>query len=338
MNERFTIQAKAVRKIVNAAAGKGVAERRLLAASGLNSNLLSDPDCRIPFAQIVSLYETGAQLTGDSFFGLHVGETVNPSAFDVVGFSALNSATLGEAFDRVQRYHSIWTDGADFTIHATQPVSSIVYTYCDASITEHRQDSEMTLATVVSLCRRVAVPDWTPLAVEFQHQAPTDSSELLRVFRCEIRFSQPANRLLFDSTTLALPIDKADPALIAVLDRHAHELLSRFPPHHSLLDQVRSIIARELNGGDASLERIAQQLGLSPRTLQRKLQELDTTHNELLDQARHELAVTYLREQEMAICEVAYLLGFSEPSSFHRAFKRWTGKTPKEFRSSVNQE
>jgi AraC-like DNA-binding protein len=119
-----------------------------------------------------------------------------------------------------------------------------------------------------------------------------------------------------------------------LLDRHAEELLEKFPPRDSLTDQVRSIIANEFRGGDPSLEHVADQLGLTPRTLQRKLQELNTSHNELVDQMRCQLAMRYLREHNMAICEVAYLLGFSESSSFHRAFKRWTGVTPKEFRNN----
>ena len=118
-----------------------------------------------------------------------------------------------------------------------------------------------------------------------------------------------------------------------MLDRHAEELLAKFPPQHSLVDQVRSIITTELRGGDPSLEHVADKLSLTPRTLQRKLQDLGISHNALLDQMRRQLAMRYLREREMAICEVAYLLGFSESSSFHRAFKRWTGVTPKEFRN-----
>ena len=117
-----------------------------------------------------------------------------------------------------------------------------------------------------------------------------------------------------------------------MLDRHAEELLSKYPPRDSLIDQVQNIIAGEFRGGDPSLERVADALSLTPRTLQRKLRELGTSHNELVDQMRRQLAMRYLREPEMAICEVAYLLGFSEASSFHRAFKRWTGVTPKDFR------
>jgi len=334
MNQTFTIQAKAADKIITFAQRYNVSTESLYQAVGLNPSLLNDPDNRIPFSQLVDLYETAAQLSRDPNFGLHLGETVNPRAFDLVGYIALNSPTLGEAFARVTRYHSIWTDGAAFSFDFTQPVASLVYKYVDHSIQKHRHDSEMTFATVTSLCRNLGDQDWQPVTIEFQHEQPKDVSEHERLFRCPIEFGKRANKLLFAASTLNLPVAKADPGLCAVLDRHAEELLAKFPPRDSLVDQVRHKISRALPGGDPSLECVANQLGLSARTLQRKLHELGTSHNELLDELRHDMALRYLREPEMAICEVAYLLGFSEPSSFHRAFKRWTGKTPNELRSS----
>ena len=323
MKPAFTIQAKAAEKIIRHAATRGV---------NLDASILDDPDDRIPFAQLVDLYEKAAQLTGDSNFGLHVGESVDPKVFDVVGYSALNSPTLGDAFARVARYHSIWTDGATFTLETSGDPCAIVYRYLDDTISEHRQDSEMTFATVTTLCRNIASPEFMPTAIEFQHDEPADTSEHQQLFRCPIKFNAPLNKLYFKSSCLLLPIEKADASLCALLDRHAEELLAKFPPRDSLVDQVRSMIAGEFRGGDPSLEHVADQLRLTPRTLQRKLQELGTSHNELLEQMRRQLAMRYLREREMAICEVAYLLGFSESSSFHRAFKRWTGLTPKEFR------
>ncbi len=334
MHRTFTVQAKAVEKIVNAAAAHSVKSDDLYEAVQLDPSVLLDPDNRIPFAQLVSLYEKAAALSGDDNFGLHLGQSTTPTAFDVVGYCALNSPTLGDAFARVSRYHSIWTDGALFTVETSNDTSAIVYSYSDTSIREHRQDAEMTLATVTTLCRNICSPGFAPTTVEFQHDAPADTSEHIRLFRCPINFRAPANKLTFSSSFLSSPIAKADASLCAVLDRHAEELLAKFPPRDSLVDRVRGIIAGELRGGDPSLERIADQLGLTPRTLQRKLQEFGTSHNELLDTMRRQLAMRYLREDEMAICEVAYLLGFSESSSFHRAFKRWTGLTPKEFRSS----
>jgi AraC-like DNA-binding protein len=334
MSAKFTIQAKAVEKLGKAAIARGVKAETLYDAVNLDASVLQDPDSRIPFAQLVALYEKGAELTGDDNFGLHIGESVDLSAFDVVGYCALNSPTLGAAFARVTRYHWIWTDGALFTLESAGETSAVVYTYVDTSISEHRHDSEMTLSTVTTLCRNVATPDFVPAVVEFQHEAPADVSEHRRVFNCPVRFGAPENRLFFPTSFLSMPIARADASLCAVLDRHAEELLAKYPPRDSIIDQVRNVIAAEFRGGEPSLERIADHLGLTPRTLQRKLQEQGTSYNDVLDQMRRQLAMRYLREPRMAICEVAYLLGFSESSSFHRAFKRWTGVTPKEFRSN----
>jgi hypothetical protein len=125
----------------------------------------------------------------------------------------------------------------------------------------------MTLATVTALCRNIASPDFAPISVEFQHDAPPDTSEQAQLFRCPIKFRAPSNKLTFASSFLSLPIAKADASLCALLDRHAEELLAKFPPRDSLIDQARSIITGELRGGDPSLERVADQLSLTPRTL-----------------------------------------------------------------------
>ena len=231
MRQTFTVQAKAVEKIVNAA--HGIQPAHLYAAVKLDPSVLLDPDNRIPFAQLVALYEKAAELTGDNDFGLHLGQNINPTAFDVVGYCALNSPTLGAAFARVARYHSIWTDGALFTLETSNDTSAIVYSYADTSIKDHRQDAEMTLATVTTLCRNIASPDFAPTTVEFQHDAPLDTEEHIKLFRCPVEFRAASNKLTFPSSFLSLPIARADASLCAVLDRHAEELLAKFPPRDS---------------------------------------------------------------------------------------------------------
>ena len=327
-----TIQGKAVEKIVRAAAVRGVAALSLYEAVDLPPAILDDPDARIPFAKIVSLYEQAAALTGDDAFGLHVGESVDPKAFDVLGYSVINSPTFGAALDRVVRYNSIWTDGSAFAVEIEETTTRIIYTYLDDSLDECRHDAEMTLAAIAVLGRLITDADWVPDSVSFQHNQPRHIAEHQRIFRCPVRFNAKTNEFIFKSSTLSLPIVRADPGLCAVLDRHAEELLAKYPREDSLIERLRTIIKEQLNGGDASLERVAQQLGMSGRTLQRKLRDHGSSHQELLDEMRRDLAMRYLREPEMAICEVAYLLGFSESSALHRAFKRWTGMTPSEFR------
>ncbi len=332
MPDVLTISVKAVEKIANAAAHKGIEPQELFRAVGLNPSVLDDPDNRFPFSQVVALYEYGARLTGDDDFGLHVGERTNVKMFDIVGYAVANSQTLGDAFDRAVRYHTIWNDGAGFKLEIIEGLAHLAYRYADLNGAECRQDSEMTMSLLIKFGRDVTGVDWTPRKVCFQHAAPPDTSEHARIFRSPVRFNMPAIEMVFEREILQLPLIAADPALCALLDRHAEELLAKLPRKGGLTDEVRHLLRQAINGGDASLEAISQQLNLSPRTLQRKLKEEHTSHQDLLDEMRRDLSVSYLREPEMAICEVAYLLGFSEPSAFHRAFRRWTGTTPREYR------
>ena len=327
-----TIQAKAVEKIANAAAARGVGSSALYAAVAIEPAILAGPDQRIPFAKLVSLYETAAVMTHDDAFGLHVGEAVDARAFDVLGYSVINSANLGEAVARIVRYHSIWTDGAAFELRKHGAHAVVNYQYLDSSIRKHRHDAEMTFGAFITLGRAVTGMDWNPESVSFQHAKPRDISEHERIFRCQVGFDAEANELVMKSSVLFLSIKKADAKLCALLDKHAEALLTHYPYHNDLIGRTREIIRTELKGGNPAIESVAHQLAMSPRTLQRKLREHDTSHQQLLDDLRKNLARRYLDEPSMSIGEVAYLLGFSESSAFHRAFKRWTGQTPSEYR------
>jgi AraC-like DNA-binding protein len=329
-----TVQVRSVVKILDAAAVAGVAPAALCRAVSFDPTLLDDADNRIPFAQLVALYEHAARLTGDDAVGLHVGERTSPTLFDVLGYVVINSPTLGAALSRLVRYHAIWTDGAFFELTEQGAHVYLSYNYVAGILAPRRHDCEMTFAIAVTFTRRMTGVDWRPRAVSFQHPQPTDTAEHQRIFRAPVHFAQPRNELVLDRALLALPLARADAGLCAVLERHAQELLARLPQHDDTTAQVRRLLGDALAGGDPNINTVARQLGLSARTLQRKLRAEGTAYQDVLAAMRRDLARRYLREREMAVCEVAYLLGFSGPSAFHRAFRRWTGVTPKEFRQT----
>lgn len=333
MPREYTILIKSVNKIIDAVKAEGVEPEALYRAINFDPALLDDPDNRIPFSQFVAFYEHGARLTGDDAFGLHIGERVKPELFDILGYVVINSPTFGEAINRLIRYHSIWNDGAFYNLDVSASQARLTYEYVDRLIDGRRHDCEMTLSILVSFARRGTGVDWTPHEVSFQHSKPKSIIEHQRIFRTQVHFDRSINELIFDSSLLTLRMMKADSGLFVILDRHAQELLSRRPRADGLINQVRQLLGETLNvGDDPRLETISQKLGISVRTLQRKLKEEGTSHQDLLDELRSDLSKRYLQEPKLAICEVAYLLGFSEPSAFHRAFRRWTGTTPKEFR------
>jgi AraC-like DNA-binding protein len=147
-----------------------------------------------------------------------------------------------------------------------------------------------------------------------------------------VRFGAPLTKLVFDASILELPLVGADLTLGSLLERQAEESLAGAARGGGFAGRVREVIKEGLPGGEARVEAACRRLGVSPRTLQRKLREEGTSFQGLLEEVQRALAEFYLRDREVAICEVSYLTGFSQPSAFHRAFRRWTGQTPKEFR------
>ena len=327
-----TVSAKAIGKIIAAASAVGVKTEALLRAAQLDPSTLDNLDVRVTHSQLMTLYEQAARLTGDAAFGLHVGEQTDIRAFDVLSYVVMNSLTVGEALNNAARYHSLWNSGADYRLEHQGNATRILYCYKENKEEERRHDCEMTLALVVSFGRRVTGVDWSPLEVTFQHPAPPDTTEHMRIFRSPVLFSRPDNAVTIDSALLELPLRTVDLGLRSVLERYAEELLSRLPPERSLRDEVRQQLYAGLRSGDVSLESVAKRLGLSGRNLQRRLREEQTSFQELLDRLRHELARKYLQDPRVTITEAAFLLGFSDPSAFHRAFRRWTGLTPYSFR------
>jgi AraC-like DNA-binding protein len=242
-----------------------------------------------------------------------------------------SSPTLGAAYERLCRYQRL--------IHETSRVELEIGD--DRAVLRHqlaggaaapRQTAEFLLTAWVRVGRVVAGEDWTPQEVHFAHPAPADSSEHARFFRADLHFAMGENALVLPTRLLETPCARADPALVAVLDRYAGERLEQAPRTNSVADRVRSLLGDELRGGEPTAARLAARLKMSVRSLNRVLAAEGTSYLEILDALRRALAERHLAGDQVSIGEVGFLLGFSELSSFHRAFKRWTGRTPGQFR------
>lgn len=333
MTAGYTVQARSARKVLELAEERGADAAAIAHAAGLDRTALDDPEARIPDAVLFRLYELGAEATGDECFGLHIGERVDMRGFDVLGYAVLSSRTLGDALERAARYYAIWTDGTELAIERAGRAARVRYAYRGRRGVEVRHECESTLAMVLAAARAATGVGLVPKRVTFEHAAPSDDTEHRRLFGVRPRFGAEANEVVFDAEMLDLGMVSADAGLCDVLDRHATSLLAERPASAATTaDRVRAALRRALGGGDPSLEAMARALGLSARTLQRRLRDEGTSHQELLDAMRREMAERYLERSDVALCEVAYLLGYSEPAAFHRAFRRWTGTTPTAFR------
>jgi AraC-like DNA-binding protein len=328
-----TVLARSLRKIANAVVSRGN-PGHLLRAVGLDRDSIDDPLLRVPYADMMLLIEHAASMTRDAAFGLHVGERVHPRSYGIVGRSIMTSSSLGEALRCQVRYLPIWTNVGTFRLDVEGPVAHFEWMYSTGSLPEARHDSEMSMATVANFSRLLTSCDWKPREVWFQHSKPKDISEHARIFRAPVRFGMPKNALLFDSRLLASPVRTATIGAHGEIAAAAEQLLARAPDAQPLSQVALSIIRQQMSRGIVGLGALSRQLGISRRTLQRRLARESSSHRELVERARRELSHHLLMSADATAVETAAALGFSEPSAFHHAFHRWHGMPPQEYKRS----
>ncbi|ERO65708.1 MULTISPECIES: AraC family transcriptional regulator [Pseudomonas] len=273
-----------------------------------------------------------ARQLGDPLLGIHLGRTISARHFGVLGSVLLACNTLEAALARLERYLRLVFDVLPMYRREGQGWVEIVW---DTS--EYQPGplvNETGIVAMVQFCRDLVVGAVDPIQIDFNHQGPTDPGPYEEFFGCPVRFAQAQAVMRFAPDVLAMPLKSPDPALITLLEQHADRLLAQLPQQDEMVEQVRKTISRELHEGEPSIERIGARLRLSPRTLQRRLQETGTTFRGELNLVRHELALSYLRDPRLQIVDIAMLLGYSEHSAFTRAFKEWSGQTPLEARQN----
>lgn len=213
---------------------------------------------------------------------------------------------------------------------------------CDCDVVSHlrnyvieepRQQIESTFAALLTAAKVLTGKPLRPRVVWFQHPRPRDIAEHERIFQAPVQFSQPTNRLIFSTECLGWKVLSANASLLSAFDQHAEDILNQLDQSDTYTNRVIQEITRSLHGEVPSIEAIAHNLAISIRHLQRELQAEGTSYQQLLDATRKELALRYLKKPNVTVHDVAFLLGFSEPSAFHRAFKRWTGQTPRAYRA-----
>lgn len=328
-----TLPAHVLRTILDGAERRGVARAALMERFAIAPELARDPDARAPAALLVRLWQEVPELAGDPDFGLHLGEESGASAMALAAHLVLASRTLGEGIDRVLGHARLFNDVHSVELHDEGDAVAIVVPSKTSPLPTPRHANEFAFAWVVTLARAAtARPELAPIEVRFEHPPPADTREHARVFRCPVRFRQDAAAIVAPRALLGMETRSHDPALGELLESHARALLARMPRGPDVAARVRAAMAPLLARGEPSVDAIATSLGTTPRTLQRDLAGEGTTFQKVLGALRRDLAEQHLADPNLAIADVAMLLGFSDASAFHRAFVRWTGKSPKAFR------
>jgi AraC-like DNA-binding protein len=313
------------------AAGKDADE--LVRQCGLPANSEALPELSLPIWKLREFFDAAQLLAGDPDLGLHVAQRVKRGNYGLVEFIARYSGTIGEVLERLGRYMTLLNEEmvCSFERHKKDATFSFGVPREPGGLGRH--GNEFGVGLLVSVGREVTGKRWSPLRVGFPHAAPADARELRGFFGGELRFNQPLNSLTVDAPILELPVTSADPELLSVLERAAGApAVQPSGLSGDFVAEVRAAIRVSLRDGPPRMGEVAKHLHVSARTLQRRLTGSGTTFQAALDETRHALARQYLKDPTLGISEVAFLLGYSELSTFDRAFKRWTGTSPGQFR------
>ncbi len=319
--------------LLETARERGVTPRQLAEFCALPSACLEPLPESLAAQDYTRVLAAGAELAQDPNFGLHVGEHVKLGTYNVYGLILLSCRDFGQVLQQTIRFEGLAHDLGRSDLSVQNGLAE----YCWTSHMEKasRHLAESVFAGIRVFGNWLAGAPLPPARVSFCHEAPADCSEHLRIFGEPVVFGARQNTARFDAAFLNWPVPNADVSLYPVLQQHAEQLLrekARAEADGGMVAKVRASIIRNLALDQIRIAQIAEDLHVTQRTLQRKLQEAGVTYQMLLDRTRHELAEDYLQQGQLSIAEIAFLLGFQEQSSFNHAFKEWTGLNPGAYR------
>ncbi|MFL5318923.1 MAG: AraC family transcriptional regulator [Myxococcaceae bacterium] len=328
-----TISTRYAERILDTAAKSGVSRSSLLELAPLHPvDRHGDP--RISANEYYGLWAAAMERTHDAAFPLRVAQSTGIETYEIFGFAMMTSGSFREGLENAARYLGIWTDVASWELHVAKGLAELRLVPAELRHPGSRFAAECAIAEVVHTSRNYLGVKWKPEEVRFPWRKPGDVQHLVRFFDAPVKFERPFAALVFDEQLLSLPPVKADPAMARFFKGHADALLDRAPKDAGAATEVRRFVASALQSGTPTLADAAKKLATSTRTLRRRLAEEGHTFAELLQQTRCALAKQHLAERKLSVSEIAFVLGFSDASAFHRSFRRSTGMTPAAFRET----
>lgn len=307
-----------------------ISPETLLDDTGLNLAELANPLFRLPLASLNNLFEKAIQLTDEPGLSVLMGLQMKLSSHGFIGFAAMTARNVREALDIAQRFVALRSSAITFRLEEDEKNA---YFYIDQSRSDAPLGEALITSLMVGFARMGEAVTNRPLLgrADVRFAEPAYYARFRSVIPGEINFNQPCNRLVFPRAYLDLPLIMADPVATQLAREQCERELISLSQQHNVSTQVRALIQDEA-AGFLSVEAVAQRLHTSERTLKRQLAQENTSYSEILEDIRKQQAITLLEERELSIDRIADRLGYSDVANFTRAFKRWTGETPGQFR------
>lgn len=331
----LTVSAAFAQGLIRFASNRGADRTTLLRMAGVPASVLADQDARLAFSAYMALMRAAKALTGDQALALHFGETIDISEISIVGLIGQASETMMDAFVQLNRYVRlvVETQNADggerFQLGYDHEGLWVIDARIDGD--NFPELTESAFAQLVCGPRRF---DETPFvkAVHVTHPDPGYGGEYARIFRAPVIFGAARNALLIDPALTARRVEQLPRYAFAVLADRAEAMLEELDAGQSFRGEVERRLLAVLHTGRIGVDQLAADLGVSRQTVFRRLKAEGTSFEQVLDDLRCRLARHYLKGRKVSVAETAYLVGFSDPAAFSRAFKRWTGTSPRDAR------
>ena len=326
-----------VAAVIDALAEDGVPAARALAGSGIDDTVLRAPATRVSYRQIATVFRNAIRLAREPTLALRAGRRMRLTAYGMYGYALLSSPTRQESLDFAVKYHSAMGPVAALSFRRERDAA--IYGYevllaSDPTDELYRFALEMTYAAHLTLCRDLFGRSYRFSAVRVVYPAPANSSAYLRWFRCPVQFGARSNELQIDAAWLAVPPRLPDPVTHSMAREICHRFQAELKHAGDCASTVRRTLVEQMPWRFPSIDGMAAELALQPRTLRRRLEAEGTSFREILAEVRRGLAIEYLRNTRMTNDEIATRLGYSDAANFRHAFVRWTGSSPQSYRST----
>lgn len=292
--------------------------------------IIADYNARIPSENIYDFYRQLSKKLPNTNFGLEAGNFWHPSQMGALGYGWMTSSTLRSAFERLVRFARTVLGMVNITLEESKTGLSLIFDFSQESFAPaFRLDGNRSI--VLAMIRCNTGKDFQPQSVSFSHAEPENKSDFDALFQCPVFFNAETDSLTISLDDADKPRSCSNKQLAQLHDQLLIEYVAKLDKGN-IIERVKLAIINELSAGNFSDNSIAKLLNMSQRTLQRRLEENNTTFKILVNEVRQELADTYLNDSSLSLTEISFMLGFSEMSAFSRAFKRWSGQSPSDYR------
>ena len=331
-----TLSSRIVGRLIDHASERGLpprAVRDLHQITGMNPLHDEEAAVRVSMRGYFGLWASMVRATQNPGLPIELARSITIDDFELLGFLVLTSASGADAVDTLFRYLPLLTEGGEWSREASDELHVARWTRTvDGGELEHRVANEFAVAQYLRVLRQVRRHDIVPVRVTFRHRAPTGTRAHAEFFRCPVVWGAPADTVCLARRALEFTPALANPGLHAFLRARGDELLAARTATSTITDQIRAAIAVELPSGPPPLSRVARRLAMSERSLRRTLHREQQSFRHIVEGVRKDRAIELLQAGQVSIGEVSSRLGFSDPSAFSRAFKRWCGRSPQSFR------